>query len=202
MSCLYGRTTSNPSLAPGPNEDWRGYITRTIQSEFSSDKNWGGCINGTIHIPSYWVHTGYISFQSKMSFLIVLNKNFILFKNFRRNILLYNICLRINIWKSIIKATFKEYTLITKTAQKTLDKKRHIKPLVGTHWIKTSHKIVGWNSLNKTVGWNSLNKNVGWNSLNKNVVLENLRGGSWNLSSLFPFTSRRCHLRYLNINEH
>ena len=41
-----GRTTCNPSLALGPYEDWRGFI------------------NGTIPIPSYWVHTGYIQIDS------------------------------------------------------------------------------------------------------------------------------------------
>ena len=41
-----GRTTCNPSLALGPYEDWRGFI------------------NGTIPIPSYWAHTGYIQIDS------------------------------------------------------------------------------------------------------------------------------------------
>ena len=34
---LIGETTCNLSLAPGPYEDWRGYIKNTIQSELGSD---------------------------------------------------------------------------------------------------------------------------------------------------------------------
>ena len=37
-----GQTACNPSLTPGPHEDWRGYI------------------NGTIPILSFWAHIGYI----------------------------------------------------------------------------------------------------------------------------------------------
>ena len=42
---------------PGPYKDWKGYINRTIDSEFSSKFVY---INGTIPILSYWAHTGYI----------------------------------------------------------------------------------------------------------------------------------------------
>ena len=54
---------SNLSLAPGPNENRRGYINETTPT------------------PSYWAHAGYITFCKKREIQLKLSNITIIFNN-------------------------------------------------------------------------------------------------------------------------
>ena len=70
----------NLSLAPGPYEDWRGYINKTIQSELSSGSVlWlKGLHHGPILILSYWAHTGYVRLNFTFACIHETKKKFFL----------------------------------------------------------------------------------------------------------------------------